>query len=71
MTFRYWTFDVMLSAEGVLSELNVQKLLTHPPALEDFLASEIALLDRLVERAMKKKPKSVPVENEEKVWAEV
>lgn len=47
----------------------MQKLLTHPPALRDFLDQEIAALDRLVERAMKKKPKSVEVKEAPKVYA--
>jgi hypothetical protein len=49
----------------------VQKLLTNPPLLRDFLTQEIAALDRLVERAMKKKPKSVTVEDAQKACAGV
>lgn len=35
------------------------RVLANPPVLEDFLEKEIAALDRLVERAMKKKPHAV------------
>lgn len=41
------------------SREDVQKLFANPPVFKDFLDREIAALDRLVERAMKKKPKSV------------
>jgi hypothetical protein len=40
----------------------VQKLPTNPGIFERLLTLEIEGLDRLVERAMKKRPKSVPVE---------
>jgi hypothetical protein len=42
----------------------VQKLLNNPPRLQLLLDQEIAALDRLVERAMKKKPKSAKGEEE-------
>jgi hypothetical protein len=51
----------------------VQKLYNAPPKSEDYplfrkyLDGEIAALDRLVERAMKKKPKSVKGEEEKPV----
>lgn len=51
------------------SLLGVLRLLHNPPVLRDFLEKEIAALDRLVERAMKKKPKSVRAEKMEKVLA--
>ena len=50
---------------------NVQKLLANPPVLRDFLQSEIALCDRLVDRALKKKPKGVRIEEVQKACAGV
>jgi len=47
---------------ALLIEQNVQKLLSNPPALRDFLDREIEALNRLVDRAMKKHPKRVPQE---------
>jgi hypothetical protein len=47
----------------------VQKLLANPPILQDFLNGEIAALDRLVDRAMKKKPKPARMEAAERACA--
>jgi hypothetical protein len=49
----------------------VQKLLANPPVLADFLNREIAALDRLVDRAMKKKPKAVEEEKAQEACAGV
>lgn len=49
----------------------MQKLLNNPPVLRDFLDGEIAALDRLVERVMKKKPKPERYEEAQKACAGV
>lgn len=45
----------------------MEKLVSNPPVLLDLLDREIGALDRLVERAMKKKPKSVRVQEAQEV----
>jgi hypothetical protein len=45
----------------------VQKLFANPLVLRDFLDREIAAVERLVDRAMKKKPKAI--RNEEALKA--
>jgi hypothetical protein len=47
----------------------VQKIITNPRLLRDLLDREIAALDCLVERAMKKRPESVRRQESEKTLA--
>jgi hypothetical protein len=44
----------------------VQKLLANPPLLRDLLDGQIRALDRLVEQAMKKRPKPAPEQQTQK-----
>lgn len=49
--------EVLLPGKARCHPRDVLRLLVNPEVFEDFLSKEVKALDRLVERARKKKPK--------------